>query len=65
MNKAAGISKALEKLDVADGAKMIEKSSREAFYFEVIGNAMCIMHADGSVNIIESLGHGVVTSEVI
>lgn len=65
MNKAAQLSKRLEQLDVTEGMKIIEKSNGEALYFEVIEDAMCIMHDDGSVNIIEPLGHGVITSEVI
>lgn len=65
MNKAAQLSKQLEKLDVAKGMRLIEQSSNEALYFDVIGDAMCIMHDDGSVNIIENMGNGVITSEVI
>lgn len=65
MNKAAQLSENLEKLDVAEGMKLIEMSSEEALYFDVIENAMCIMHDDGSVNIIENMGSGVITCEVI
>jgi hypothetical protein len=67
MNKAAQLSKTkrLEQLDVAEGMKVINKSSEEALYFDVIRDAMCIMHDDGSVSIIENLGRGVITSEVI
>jgi hypothetical protein len=65
MNKAAQLSQRLEQVDVAEGMKTIEKSNEEALYFDVIEDAMCIMHDDGSVNIIETLGRGVMTSEVI
>lgn len=65
MNKAAQLSERLEQLDIAEGMKLIEKSNEEALYFDVIEDAMYIMHDDGSVNIIENLGHGVITSEVI
>ena len=65
MHKAAELSKRLEQLNVAQGMKEVEKSSKEALYFDVIGDAMCIMHDDGSVNIIESAGSGVITGEVI
>ena len=65
MNKAAQLSKKLEQVDIAEGMGIIEKSSEEALYFDVIEDAMCIMHDDGSVNIVESLGSGVITSEVI
>jgi hypothetical protein len=65
MNKAAQLSKGLEQLDVVEGMKLIDKSSEEALYFDVIGDAMCIMHDDGSVSIIENLGSGAITSEVI
>jgi hypothetical protein len=65
MNKAAGLSKTLEQLDMDEGMKLIEKMSLDALYFDVVEDAMCIMHDDGSVNIIESMGLGVVTSEAI
>lgn len=65
MHKAGRLSKALEQAGVAEGMKIIETSSQEALHFDVIGNAMCIMHDDGSVNIFESSDNGVITSEVI
>ena len=65
MNKAAQLSEKLEQVDIAEGMKIIEKWNEEALYFDVIEDAMCIMHDDGSVNIIGNLGSGVITSEVI
>ena len=65
MSKAMQLSKKLEQVNVADGMKIIEESISEALHFDVINNSMCIMHDDGSVNIIENMGHGVITSEVI
>jgi len=65
MNKAAQLSEKLEKLNVAEAMALIEKTNEEALYFDVIEDAMCIMHDDGSVNIIENMGSGVITSEVI
>ncbi len=65
MNKAARLSEKLEKLNVAEGMELIEKSNEEALYFDVIEDAMCMMHDDGSVNIIENMGSGVITGEVI
>ena len=65
MKKAAQLSKNLEQLDISEGMKIIEKCNKEALHFDVINDAMCIMHDDGSVNIIENLGSGVVTTEVI
>ena len=65
MNKAAQLSEKLEKLNVEEGIQLIEKTYEEAIYFQVIEDAMCIMHDDGSVNIIEHMGNGVMTSEVI
>jgi hypothetical protein len=65
MNKAMQLSKKLEQLDTAEGMNAIEKSSNEALHFDVIEDVMCIMHDDGSVNIIETMGHGVITSEVL
>ena len=65
MNKAAQLSKNLEQTGIAEGMKIIEKCNKEALHFDVIDDAMCIMHDDGSVNIIENLGSGVITTEVI
>lgn len=65
MTKAMQLSKKLEHLNVAAGMQLIEESNLEALYFDVIDDAMCIMHDDGSVNIIQSLGIGVMTTEVI
>jgi hypothetical protein len=65
MNKAAQLSEKLEQVNIAEGMQLIEKSNEEALYFDVIEDAMCIMHDDGSVNIIENMGSGVITSEVI
>jgi hypothetical protein len=64
-NKAAQLSNQLEGLDVAERMKLIEGSFVEALHFDVIGNAMCVMHDDGSVNIFENVGRGVMTGEVI
>lgn len=65
MSKAAQLGKRLESLGRHEGIKTIEEASANALYFNVIGDAMCLMHDDGSVNIIEIQGHGVVTTEVI
>lgn len=65
MNKAAQLAKRLEGRNVPDGMKIIELSNKEALYFDVIEDAMCIMHDDGSVNIVENAGSGVLTCEVI
>jgi hypothetical protein len=65
MTKALQLSEQLEKVGVEEGMGIIEKSNLEALYFDVIGNSMCIMHDDGSVNIIENMGSGVSTSEVL
>lgn len=65
MNKAAEMARDLEKLSVEDGMKLIERSRNEALYFDVIKDAMCIMHRDGSVSFTENIGIGVITTEVI
>ena len=65
MNKAAQLSEKLEQVDMAERMKIIDKCNKEVLYFDVIEDAMCIMHDDGSVNIIENLGSGVMTGEVI
>jgi hypothetical protein len=65
MSKAAELSKKLEQVDVAEGLKIIDKTNEAALHFDVIKDAMCIMHDDGSVNIVEPSGRGVLTVEVI
>lgn len=65
MNKAAQLAERLKHVDAAEGTKIIEGSYEEALHFDVIDDAMCIMHADGSVNIVELMGKGVVTVETI
>lgn len=65
MNRAAEVSAKLEQLDVAEGMKLIESCTHESLYFDVIEDAMCIMHTDGSVNIVESFGKGGINVEVI
>jgi len=65
MSKSALLSEKLEKLNVDDGIKLIEKAQDEAICVDVIEDSMCIMHDDGSVTIIEILGGGVTRSEVI
>lgn len=65
MSKAGQLSARLEKAGVAEGIEIIQKYNKKALYHDVIDDAMCIMHEDGSVNIIENMGKGVVTVEVI
>jgi hypothetical protein len=65
MNKATQLLEQFEKLSTAEGMQLIEESNKKALYFNVIGDAMCIMHDDGSVNIIENMGNGMITGEVI
>lgn len=65
MNKAAQLAEKLAHIDVDEGMKIIERWQEEALYFDVIDDAMCIMHADGSVNMIEHMGKGVMTVETI
>ena len=66
MNKAAQLSQKLECANIEEGMELIDKASEKALHFDVIDDdAMCIMHDDGSVNIIENMGNGVITSEVI
>ena len=45
--------------------KITEAWPDESLFFDVIDNAMCIMNDDGSVNIIEHMGKGSITDEVI
>jgi hypothetical protein len=65
MSKAKQLSKKLEQLNVAEGMNVIEKANSEALSFDVIEDALYIMHDDGSVSIIENMGHGVITTEAI
>lgn len=65
MDKAAQLSKELEGVSIPDGMKLIEKTLPSALNFEVFGDVQCIMHGDGSVNILELHGHGVITCHSI
>lgn len=65
MNKAAQLAERLQQVNVAEGPRIIEACYEEALHFDVIDDAMCIMHADGSVNIVEHVGKGAVTVETI
>lgn len=65
MSKAAQLAARLEQVEVAEGMKIIEASTEKAIHFDVIDDAMCIMHSDGSVNIVDHMGKGRVTVEVI
>lgn len=65
MSQAAELAAKLGQVDIAQGLKIIEELSPTALEFDVIDDAMCIMHADGSVNIVENMGKGVVSVEAI
>lgn len=65
MTKAAALAAQLRVLDVAKGMLLLEKCSENSLYFDVINDAMCLMHPDGSVNIIENMGEGAVKVEAI
>jgi len=65
MNKASTLSAKLEHLDVEKGLTLIQESSQLALYFDVIGDVMCFMHDDGSVNMVENFGRGAITVEAI
>lgn len=65
MSKAAQLAARLEQVDIAEGTRIIEASAEKAVHFDVIDDAMCIMHSDGSVNIVDHMGKGRVTVEVI
>ena len=65
MNKAAKLAAKLEQADVEEGLTVIEAETRKSLHFDVIDDVMCIMHSDGSVNIIAHIGAGAMTVEVI
>ena len=56
MNKAAELADKLRQVDVAAGMKIIELSTAGALHFDVVNDAMCIMHSDGSATIIDHMG---------
>lgn len=65
MNDAARLADKLGQVNVADGVEIIDEWRRRSLFFNVIDDAMCIMHSDGSVNIIDSEGKGILTVEVL
>ncbi len=65
MNKAAQLSKELEKLGTVEGMNAIEKATEAALWFDADGDVMTVMHKDGSVNFIDNRGRGIITCEVI
>ena len=65
MHKAAQLARRLEKASPAEGMKLIEAANLEALHFDVIDEAMCIMHSDGSVNIVEMVDGGRIAVEVL
>lgn len=65
MNKASKLSAELDQTEIEKGMSLIEEYSQRALHFDVIGDAMCIMHDDGSVTMVENMGRGGVTVEAI
>jgi hypothetical protein len=65
MNKAAELAARLNHVDITSGMKLIEDSCKSALHFDVVNDVMCVMHSDGSVNIVQGMGKGAVTVEVI
>lgn len=65
MSKAAELSKALEGVSVENGIPLIEKTLHSALNFDIFGDVQIIMHDDGSANILELHGRGVVTCHSI
>jgi hypothetical protein len=65
MHKAAQLAALLDGVDDAEGEETILAWSERALSHVLIDEAMCIMHSDGSVNVIEHKGNGVMAVEVI
>ena len=65
MNKAVELADKLRQVDVAEGMRIVRISTAGALHFDVMDEAMCIMHSDGSANIIDHMGKGVMTVESI
>jgi len=65
LNKAVELADKLRQVEVGEGMKIIEGSTARALHFDVIGEVMCIMHSDGSANMIDYMGKGVMSVESI
>jgi hypothetical protein len=65
MHKAAQLSKELAGASVENGMPLIEKTLHSALAFDVFGDVQIIMHDDGSANILELHGRGVITCHSI
>lgn len=69
MNKAAKLSASLEKMTpeaaMAWIMETVEGKSEKPLHFNVLNDTMCIMHDDGSVNMIQNQGGGIITGEVV
>ena len=65
MTTAAQLAAQLERASPAEGMKLVEASNLKALHFDIVDDAMCIMHPDGSVNVIEMVSGGRVAVEVI
>lgn len=65
MNKAAQLAAKLEQGGGDQGLKLIEAQQQKALDFDVIDDVMCIMHSDGSVNMITYAGEGAFMVETI
>jgi hypothetical protein len=65
MTKAAQLAAQLEQLDVDQGMETIQAQAQASLHFDVIDDVMCIMHSDGSANMIAHVGAGAVTVETI
>lgn len=66
MSKAAQLAERLDSIGMAAGMAAVQASTADAVYFDVVDEVMCVMHPDGSVNMIELLvGQGRYTVETI
>ena len=65
MNKAAHFAAQLEQVGGEEGLTMIQAQTGTSLHFDVIEDVMCIMHTDGSVNMIAHIGAGGMLVETI
>lgn len=65
MTKASQLAAKLNGIEAHAGINMVEAEANKALHFDVIDDVMCIMHSDGSVNLIGQMGAAAMMVETI
>lgn len=65
MNKAAQLAAKLNGIEARAGMDMVEAEANKALHFDMIDDVMCIMHSDGSINLIGQMGSSAMVVETI